>query len=115
MEEKKINVKRTMKLEDVITYLEDLQRGFNSGIIVAEHGAEKIEMEVADIVNIEFKIRKKKSKNKFTLELSWFEDDITDSETFIISDKAESDIDEIPEESTGDTEALQGEIPATSD
>lgn len=89
MEDKKINVKKIMKLEEVITYLDDLKSGFNSGMIVVEHRDEKTEMEVADLVTVELKVKKKKGKNKFCLELSWLEGDLSDDDPFKITDRVE--------------------------
>lgn len=120
MGDKKINVKKTMKLEEVATYLEDLKKGFNSGMIVVEYCDEKVEMEVADLVNVEFKIKQKKGKNKFSLELSWLEGDVADNESFHIYDSLESgesdeEVEEAKEGSVYNVANFEGNTPDTSE
>lgn len=67
----KIQNKNSMDLKEVITYLEELTKGFKQGKIVVQQGEEFISLLPPESVQVEVEAKQKEGKEKFSLELSW--------------------------------------------
>lgn len=71
METNKVELKQIQKISEVITYLEGLLKGFKAGKIVVQQGESFVSMVPAEQVEVEVAAKKKKNKEKFSIELSW--------------------------------------------
>ncbi|MFP4167769.1 MAG: amphi-Trp domain-containing protein [Desulfonatronovibrionaceae bacterium] len=67
----KIQNKSSMDLKEVITYLEELTKGFKQGKIVVQQGEEFLSLLPPESVQVEVEAKQKEDKEKFSLELSW--------------------------------------------
>jgi amphi-Trp domain-containing protein len=71
METNKVELKQVQKIDEVVSYLEGLLKGFKEGKIVVRQGESFVCLTPAEQVEIEVTAKKKKDKEKFSLELSW--------------------------------------------
>jgi len=79
-EKNKIQNKAAMTLNEAISYLEELSRGFKEGKIVVQQGEEFITLLPPENIQVEVEAKQKHSKEKFSLELSWVPTGSMDSE-----------------------------------
>ncbi|WP_018123481.1 amphi-Trp domain-containing protein [Desulfovibrio oxyclinae] len=116
MEKSKVKIKQVLSREEVVTYLEDLLDGLKSGSIVVSRDDEQVALEPAERMNVEVEAKVKKDKRKFSLELSWYDDQ--ESDVSISSEEEESgDVETVPAEAYEDALVKQeeGETPAVRD
>jgi amphi-Trp domain-containing protein len=71
METDKIELKQIQKIAEVVIYLEGLIKGFKEGKIVVQKGEGFVSLVPAEQVTVMVEAKKKKDKEKFSLELSW--------------------------------------------
>ncbi|MGE4193617.1 MAG: amphi-Trp domain-containing protein [Pseudodesulfovibrio sp.] len=81
----KIKIKQTMDTPQVVAYLKDLADSLESGVIRAENEDGTLVLGVADSMQVELKLARKKDKAKCEIELEWT-DDGTQAGTLKISD-----------------------------
>ncbi|WP_316897768.1 amphi-Trp domain-containing protein [Pseudodesulfovibrio indicus] len=85
MSKGKIKIKQTMDTPQVVAYLKDLADSLESGTIRAENEDGTLVLGVADSMQVELKLARKKDKAKCEIELEWT-DDGTQAGTLKISD-----------------------------
>lgn len=85
METNKVELKQNQKIQEVVAYLEGLLNGFKNGKIVIEQGDSFVCLEPADQVAVEVSAKKKKDKEKFSLELSWYAASVNCNEPLTIT------------------------------
>ncbi len=122
-EKNKIETKTQMQLQEVITYLEELTKGFKEGKVVVQQGEEYLTMLPPDSINVAVEA-KQKGKEKFSLELSWVpaasseesESKITISqkEPETTTSSGESGTEATEEKKEASTSSASSESPATS-
>ncbi len=66
-----ISMEGTMETQEVIHYLEGLIEGFREGRIVVEQGERYLTLNPPKTLGVEIEARRKKDKEKLSLELSW--------------------------------------------
>jgi len=71
METSKVEMKQIQKIGEVVTYLEGLLKGFKEGKIVVQQGDNFVSLVPTEQVVVEVSAKRKKNKDKFSLELSW--------------------------------------------
>ncbi|MCJ2164393.1 MULTISPECIES: amphi-Trp domain-containing protein [unclassified Pseudodesulfovibrio] len=70
----KIKIKQTMDTAQVVAYLKDLTRSLESGVIRAENEEGTLVLGVADTMEVELKLARKKDKAKCAIEMEWTDD-----------------------------------------
>ncbi|MFO7816574.1 MAG: amphi-Trp domain-containing protein [Thermodesulfobacteriota bacterium] len=98
-EKNKIQNKAAMTLNEAISYLEELSKGFKQGKIVVQQGEEFITLLPPENVQVEVEAKQKHSKEKFSLELSWVPMGTADSEEQIKITQTEPEPKEKPDKS----------------
>jgi len=86
MGKSKVKIKQTMEPAQVAAHLRDLAKSLESGTIRAESGEESIILGVADTMEFEMKVSRKKDRAKFSLEMEWA-DDGTRADSLKITDE----------------------------
>lgn len=71
----KIKIKQTMDTSEALAHMQDLIQSLESGIIRAEDGDNKLVLGVADTMQFEMKLSRKKDKAKCSIEMEWCEDE----------------------------------------
>ena len=66
-----IELKRTVDINEVISYLEALVDSFKKGRIVVAQGGKSLEFNPPGVLTLEIEAKQKKEKGKFAFELSW--------------------------------------------
>ncbi len=85
MEKDKVELKQAQSLKTVINYLEGLMEGFKAGSIVVEREGEFVTLAPAPLVEVKVEARRKRDKEKFSLELSWTRQGDLDSPVKILT------------------------------
>lgn len=75
MSKGKIKIKQTMDTSQALAHIQDLAQSLDSGVIRAEDGETKLVLGVADTVQFEMKLSRKKDKAKCSIEMEWLEDE----------------------------------------
>lgn len=70
----KVKIKQTMDTSEALAHLQDLAQSLDAGVIRAEDGENKLVLGVADTMQFELKLSKKKDKAKCSIEMEWQED-----------------------------------------
>lgn len=75
MEKQKVSTKKRMEISEVTGLLRDFADGLDNGKLTLEHDGDILELSIP--VDVEAKIsgRRKEGKEKFSLELSWKQDE----------------------------------------
>lgn len=76
MGKKNIEISNVMSGREVIAFLQDLQAGFESGVICVRKGSDHVTLRPGERVAVEVEATAKKDKQKFVLEMSWREAEI---------------------------------------
>jgi amphi-Trp domain-containing protein len=71
MEKKKIGTNQTLRVSEVISYLEDLLTAFKAGQINISKGAETLSLCPQGEISLEIEAKQKKDYERFSFELSW--------------------------------------------
>ncbi|MEW6262067.1 MAG: amphi-Trp domain-containing protein [Thermodesulfobacteriota bacterium] len=71
MGKKEVEFKGIVKLEQLLTCLEDLAAGLKKGVICVQKGAECLILTPTDRVQLEVEAQEKKDKTKFKLEMTF--------------------------------------------
>lgn len=71
MSKKSIEIKTHLKRETVVSYLEELVKSLKAGKLVVQQEEEFVSLHPAGMMELEVSASHKKSKEKFSLELSW--------------------------------------------
>ncbi len=82
----KVKIRQTMNTTEAVSHLKDLAQSLESGIIRAEHAEKTVVMGVADSMEFELKLSRKKGKAKCSIEMEWL-DDGSHAEGLKIKDK----------------------------
>jgi len=91
-----------------IAYLTELIAGMESGRVYVQNGNEYVELESADMVDMEIEATQKKGKSKFKLELSWSKEEATDVESSL---KISTEKPEVAEPETPADDEVEEEKP----
>lgn len=89
-----ISIKGTMDFESVLAFLEDVVNSFREKTVCVQRGDEFITLKPGETIDMELEAVEKKGKQKLSLELSWREDIITESEEPF---KVSCEVPEVPE------------------
>ncbi len=89
-----IAIKGTMDFESVLAFLEDVVNSFREKTVCVQRGDEFITLKPGETIDMELEAVEKKGKQKLSLELSWREEIITESEEPF---KVSCDVPEVPE------------------
>lgn len=68
---KEVSFEKMMGADEAVSYLEELVGSFKERKIVIEQGEQVLSLSVPETVEIEVEARKKKGKEKLSIEFSW--------------------------------------------
>ncbi len=97
METKEIGIKKAMQISQAAGYLKDLAAGIEKGELYIQQGKEYLAMKPKSEVFVEVKAKRKKDKERFTVSLRWYNDELISEggDIKITPEKPEGDLVEI--------------------
>lgn len=97
MMKKEVGLKRSMELQEAVSCIKDLAAGLEKGEVYVRQGSEFLALTPSERVFLEVKAKRKKDKEKFSLSIGWYNEElISEGEDIAISsDKPEGDVTEI--------------------
>lgn len=106
MEKNKVKFKQVISRDEAVTYLEDMLDSLKSGSLVVQRDDDQLVLKPSERLEVEVEAKVKKHKRKFSLELSWSEDQGADL-SITSEEKAGEDeraSEKVPAEVPGDGE-----------
>lgn len=97
MDKKEIGIKKSLGLSEAISYLKDLCTSLEKGEVYIQQGSEYLALNPQDRVFVEAKAKRKKDKEKFSLSISWYNQQLAaeGEDIKISSQRPEGDVQEI--------------------
>ncbi|MBF0529387.1 MAG: amphi-Trp domain-containing protein [Deltaproteobacteria bacterium] len=115
MGKQEVKLKAIMNQGQLVTYLEELIANLKTGTIQVQKTDESVVLYPIDPIKVEVEAEGKKDKNKFTLELTWRQEIVTEEKPIssaIPDQTALSDSDEMKElETVPEEESIGSAIP----
>lgn len=78
MGKKSVETCNVMSSQETIAFLQDLQAGFEAGVLCVRKGAEFLTLQPGEKIEVEVEATVKKDKQKLVVELSWREAEKTE-------------------------------------
>ncbi len=71
MDKDKLAYRQIMTAAEAVTYLEGLIQGFKAGSVLVSQGEDSLALAPGQDIEVEVEARRKKDKERFSLEFSW--------------------------------------------
>lgn len=94
MSKKEVKLKGVMEISQVVTYLEDLVASLKEGKICVRQGEQFVTLCPDQRVDVEVKASAKKGKEKFEMEMSWYQESVEEEPQAMHISSEEPDQDE---------------------